>query len=339
MEESSMECPESKLWLSDAIGCKRDTQHHHHEKPQVKNEPTPVLISPQEEPGNIWDKISLKSLKKENHQQLYRGKSQFQEIEVVEAKDIRMYLNEQLQFSSLDERIYHEAFVHIPFSLTEKHTRVLILGGGDGLALREVLKYSDVKHVDLVDIDSRVLSVARNVPEMVILNNRSMHDRRVKVHAQNALDFLKNNKKTYDLIIIDFPDPADEVLANLYTVEVFQKIHGFLENDGMMVCQSNSPEDTPVVYWSIGLTIEQASFYTKGYHTIVPSFGDWGFHLACKKPIHNKCKNVRVSHKTLPHNLESLFEFKSNILAEKRQAIVNRENQLQLHEVYNQEVI
>lgn len=332
-----MEYPESKLWLSDAFDCKKNT--HRQEKRLEKNDHTPDSIPTQVDEGNIWDKISLNALKKEKHQALYHGKSQFQEIEVVEARDIRMYLNEQLQFSSLDERIYHEAFVHIPFALTEKHTRVLILGGGDGLALREVLKYSDVKSVDLVDIDSRVLSVARNVPEMVILNNRSMHDRRVKVHAQNALDFLKNNKKMYDLIIIDFPDPADEILASLYTVEVFQKIHSFLEDDGMMVCQSNSPDDTPVVYWSIGLTIEQASFYTKGYHTIVPSFGDWGFHIACKKPITNKCRKVPVFHKTLPHNLESLFEFKDYILAYKRQAIVNRENQLQLHEVYNREVI
>jgi spermidine synthase len=333
-----MDYAESKLWLSDAFDYKKNT-HHHHEKPIEKKEKTPVLISAQEDVGNIWDKISLQSLKKEKYKPLYRGKSQFQEIEVVEAKDIRMYLNEQLQFSSLDERIYHEAFVHIPISLTERHTRVLILGGGDGLALREVLKYSDVKHVDLVDIDSRVLSVARNVPEMVTLNNRSMHDRRVKVHAQNALDFLKNNKKTYDLIIIDFPDPADEVLANLYTVEVFQMIYDFLEDEGMMVCQSNSPEDTPVVYWSIGLTIEQAGFLTRGYHTIVPSFGDWGFHLACKKPVHNKCKKVPVSHKTLPYNLESLFEFKNDILTYKNQAIVNWEKQLQLHDIYTREVI
>jgi spermidine synthase len=333
-----MDYAESKLWLSDAFDDKKNT-HHHHEKPIVRNEETPVHISTQEDIGNIWDKISLQSLKNEKYKPLYRGKSQFQEIEVVEAKDIRMYLNEQLQFSSLDERIYHEAFVHIPISLIERHTRVLILGGGDGLALREVLKYSDVKHVDLVDIDSRVLSVARNVPEMVILNNRSMHDRRVKVHAQNALDFLINNKKTYDLIIIDFPDPADEVLANLYTVEVFQMIYDFLEDEGMMVCQSNSPEDTPVVYWSIGLTIEQAGFMTRGYHTIVPSFGDWGFHLACKKPVHNKCKKVPVSHKTLPHNLESLFEFKNDILTYKNQAIINWEKQLQLHDIYTREVI
>jgi spermidine synthase len=298
-----------------------------------------IQESQHQDEGNQWDRISLSALKKEDHQELFRGTSPFQEIEVVEAKDIRMYLNEQLQFSSLDERIYHEAFVHIPIALMTKYKHVLILGGGDGLALREVLKYPEVSSVDLVDIDSKVLAVARDVPEMMILNDRSMHDPRATVHAMNALDYIKTNEKTYDLIIVDFPDPAEAILAQLYTVEVFKTLHQFLKDDGMMVCQSNSPEDTPRVYWSIGLTIEQAGFYTKGYHTIVPSFGDWGFHLASKKPIAEKFNKVPVSYKTLPKNLESLFYFKDNILAMKQQAIVNKEKQLHLHEVYTQEVI
>jgi spermidine synthase len=333
-----MDYSPSKLWLPEKQTNHRKSQIDPRDKPVTKYKSRQKETT-KEVKGNIWDKISLNTLKKERYQELYKGKSQFQNIEFVEAKDIRMYLDEQLQFSSLDERIYHEAFVHIPMALTEKHKHVLILGGGDGLALREVLKYSDVKSVDLVDIDSQVLSVARNVPEMVLLNNRSMHDRRVKVYAQNALDYLKTNKKTYDIIIVDFPDPSDHVLANLYTVEVFQTLNTCLETDGMIVCQSNSPEDTPKVYWSIGLTIEQANFYTKGYHTIVPSFGDWGFHLASKKPISDHFKKMAVPHKTLPNNLADLFHFKSDILSYKRQAIVNKSNQLQLHEIYTSEVI
>jgi spermidine synthase len=305
----------------------------------AKSKKNTIQDSQHQDEGNRWDKISLSALKKEDHQELFRGTSPFQEIEVVEAKDIRMYLNEQLQFSSLDERIYHEAFVHIPIALMQKYKHVLILGGGDGLALREVLKYPEVSSVDLVDIDSKVLAVARDVPEMQRLNDRSMHDPRAKIHAMNALDFLKINEKTYDLIIVDFPDPAESILAQLYTVEVFKTLNQFLKEDGMMVCQSNSPEDTPRVYWSIGLTIEKAGFYTKGYHTIVPSFGDWGFHLASKKPLAKEFKEVPVPYKTLPKNLESLFYFSDKIVALKQQAIVNKEKQLLLHEVYTQEVI
>lgn len=333
-----MDYSDSKLWLSDCFTRTPKVQKKKIEKP-IKKQELNTIENPTEEELNMWDKISLNNIKSERHDELYKGKSQYQNIEVVAAKDIRMYLNNQLQFSSLDERIYHEAFVHIPMALTDSHKRVLILGGGDGLALREVLKYQDVNHVDLVDIDSQVLSVARNVPELVNLNQRSMYDKRVKVHAMDALKFLKINKKIYDIIIVDFPDPAEPVLANLYTVEVFETLHRCLADDGMIVCQSNSPLETPLIYWSIGLTIETAGFYTKGYHTIVPSFDDWGFHLACKKPISDHIKSISVPHKTLHKNVASLFHFSDDILSYKRSAVVNTTSNLRLHEIYKSEVI
>jgi spermidine synthase len=334
-----MDYPKSKIWLSDCFTNKTKNHKEKIEKPVKKQNISNVEENTAEENLNLWDKVSLDSIKRERADQLFKGKSQYQDIEVVAAKDIRMYLNEQLQFSSLDERIYHEAFVHIPMSLTESHKRVLILGGGDGLALREVLKYRDVSHVDLVDIDSKVLNVARNVPEIVALNQRAFFDKRVKVHAMDALKYLKTNRTMYDIIIVDFPDPADAVLANLYTVEVFETLHRCLNDDGMMVCQSNSPLETPIIYWSIGLTMENAGFNTKGYHTIVPSFDDWGFHLACKKPISDQIKPITVPHKTLPKNLATLFQFHPDVLAQKRSAVVNSTNNLRLHEIYMNEVL
>ncbi|HLO12134.1 MAG TPA: spermidine synthase [Pseudoneobacillus sp.] len=332
-----MDYTPSKLWLSERLTNKSKNKIEsigkQHKSNSIKNIQTNTGSD-----VNSWDKISLNSIKSKKYDELYKGKSQYQDIEVVASKDIRMYLNNQLQFSSLDERIYHEAFVHIPMSLTESHKQVLILGGGDGLALREILKYSDVKHVDLVDIDSKVLHVAKNVPEIVALNNRSLYDKRVQVHAMDALLYLKKNKKTYNLIFVDFPDPADAVLANLYTVEVFETLKHFLTEDGMIVCQSFSIDESPTLYWSIGLTMEEAGLYTKGYHTIVPTFDDWGFHLAAKKPIPDKIKSITVSHKTLPRNLSNLFHFNDEVLSYKRHAIVNRKNNLQLHEIYTREV-
>jgi spermidine synthase len=335
-----MDFSPSRLWLSDRIKTKPETQKM--EPPPVKHLETKSMQSTgtnhTEQSANIWDQISLHSIKKEKHDALYVGKSPYQNIEVIAARDIRMYLNGQLQFSSLDERIYHEAFVHIPMCLTQSHKRILILGGGDGLALREVLKYKDVQQVDLVDIDSKVLSVAKNVPEMAALNHYSLHDKRVKVYAIDALRFLAKNRKIYDIIIVDFPDPEDEILANLYAVEVFETLYHCLTEDGILVRQSNSPDVTPKVYWSIGLTIEHAGFYTRGYHTIVPSFDDWGFHLGCKKPIPDKFRAVSVPHKTLPKDLASLFHFNKHILSEKKNAVVNRRNDLQLHHIFKKEI-
>ncbi|MFC0271409.1 spermidine synthase [Metabacillus herbersteinensis] len=327
---------DSKLWLTERVTRNQQSNKHDKQKQEEKSNPTNKEKKFQ---GDEWDRISLKEMLACKNKKLYQGQSRYQNIQVLEANDIRMYLNEQLQFSSLDERIYHEAFVHVPMALTKTHNRILILGGGDGLALREVLKYSDVLHVDLVDIDSKVLDIARNVPEIVELNEKAFFDKRVQVHAKDARDFLKTNNKTYDIMIIDFPDPADAILASLYSVEMFQMLSKYLTKDGMIVCQANSPEDTPTVFWSIGLTIEKAGFYTEGYHTIVPSFGDWGFQLASKKSFSAQIKKIAVPHRTLPKNLSSLFHFQSDVLSYKRWAIENKLGNLQLHKIYKKEIV
>jgi spermidine synthase len=289
--------------------------------------------------GDQWDKISLKEMLASKNKVLYQGKSKYQDIQVLEAKDIRMYLDNQLQFSALDERIYHEAFVHIPMALTKSRDRILILGGGDALALREILKYSDVKSVDLVDIDKEILNIARNVPEVAALNERALFDKRVNTYTKDARDFLQSLKKTYDLIFIDLPDPENATCAKLYTKEMFQMLNNFLTKDGIIVCQANSPDDTPTVFWSIGLTMEQSGYHTEGYHIIVPSFGDWGFHIGAKQPLPTQLKKVPVPTQTLPTNLASLFHFQSEILSYKRKAIVNSLRNLQLHELFKQETI
>ncbi len=204
--------------------------------------------------GDKWDQVGLKELLEGKHKKLFAGTSKYQDIKVVEATDIRLYLNEQLQFSSLDERIYHEAFVHIPMALLKSRSNVLILGGGDGLALREVLKYSDVNHVDLVDLDETVLHLFRHIPELAKMNEHAFFDKRVHVHAEDALNFINRKKEKYDLIIIDFPDPSVELFANLYTVEFYQQLSDRLLNNGMIVCQANALDETPIVFWSIGRT-------------------------------------------------------------------------------------
>ncbi|WP_108669896.1 spermidine synthase [Peribacillus acanthi] len=328
-----MDYAQPKLWVSNPQTKKANVVQNSKSNPQSDNKKrTPS------DTVNIWDSISLRAMKKENHKKIYQGRNEHQDIQVIEAREIRMYLDEQLQFSSLDERIYHEAFVHVPFSLSNRYRSVLILGGGEGLALREVLKYKDVNHVDLVDIDAKILHLSAKSPEMVTLNNRSLHDRRVNVHATDGIQFINKINKKYDIIILDFPDPENEDLAALYTLEVFERLYSILSDEGMLVVQSNSPEDTPIVYWSIGLTMEKAGFYTKSYHTIVPSFGDWGFHLGGKKRINQSFKPVQVPNETLPNDLSTLFNFHHAYLSSKRRAVVNRKHNPILHTIFNQEI-
>jgi spermidine synthase len=287
--------------------------------------------------GDKWDRIGLQELLNVKHRSLLKEKSAFQNIQIIEATDLRMYLDEQLQFSSLDERIYHEALVHPAFAFTSNHERVLILGGGDGLALREVLKYRDVKHVDLVDLDPLVLDAAKNVRSLAFLNQYSLYDSRVTVHPQDAVDFLASNRSPYHIIIVDFPDPTDQTISDLYTTEFYSLLKRSLADDGVFVCQANSPEDTPIVFWSIGKTMESAGFQTLSYHTIIPSFGDWGFHIGAKKHISWGNNRVQAPYRTLPANLKKLSYFPRKILEKKKLAIVNSKRNSILHKIFKKE--
>ncbi|PER19494.1 spermidine synthase, partial [Bacillus sp. AFS054943] len=306
---------------------------------QTQSEP---IIETNSHNLDIWDEISLKEIQASEHTSLFEEKSNYQNINLLQVSDIRLYLDNQLQFSSVDEQIYHEALVHPIMSKVIDPKRVLILGGGDGLALREVLKYETVMHVDLVDLDEAMINLARNVPEIVSLNKNAFFDERVNVHVCDAKEFLNSPSSLYDVIIIDFPDPSTELLSTLYTSELFARIATFLTEDGAFVCQSNSPADAPLVYWSIGNTIENAGLIVKSYHIIVPSFGtDWGFHIAANSShALNQIEQLYVvpTPRTLPSLLAPLFQFKEEHLDHRNDAVLNLESNLTLHHCYQQEM-
>lgn len=284
------------------------------------------------------DMKELRHLLSNPHRLLYSGGIKGNQVKILETNDIRLYLDKQLQFSSLDEQIYHEALVHPALSMVKKRDRILIAGGGDGFAIREVLKYSDVRHIDLVDLDPLMIHLARNIPKVSSLNNQALHDKRVSVHQKDIQVFQKEQKEPYDVIIVDLPDPGDEILSRLYTVEFFSKLSNLLTDDGILVCQSHSPEYAPFVYWSIGLSLKGTGMYIRSYHTNVPSFGDWGFHLASKKQLQSMNRKVLVPHQTLPEDLSSLFVFPSNSRSVRENSQINTLANLKLHEIYKQEL-
>lgn len=318
-----------------AVENKQDKQGKQDNQVQSEN----VVIVPTDSHNlDIWDEISLKEIQAGEHTNLFAEQSNYQNINLLQVSDIRLYLDKQLQFSSVDEQIYHEALVHPIMSKVIDPKRVLILGGGDGLALREVLKYETVLHVDLVDLDGSMIDMARNVPELVSLNKSAFFDNRVNTHVCDAKEFLSSPSSLYDVIIIDFPDPATELLSTLYTSELFARIATFLTEDGAFVCQSNSPADAPLVYWSIGNTIEHAGLTVKSYHTIVPSFGtDWGFHIAANSVyVLDQIEQLYVvpTPRTLPSLLFPLFQFKEEHLEQRNFALLNSESNLILHQCY-----
>ncbi|MFC4770021.1 spermidine synthase [Effusibacillus consociatus] len=288
--------------------------------------------------GDSEDLIELKQLLSGSNRILYQGRFKEDDVLIIKSKDVRMYLDKQLQFNSLDERIYHEALVHPVMTLVPERDRILIVGGGDGMALREVLKYRDVGHVDLVDLDPLVLQVALTVPDVVSLNAGSLYDRRVSVHQQDARVFLSKQREPYNVIIVDFPDPADKVISRLYTAEFFRRMFRCLTPDGILVCQSHSPENAPSVFWAIKKTLKSIGLKTLSYHVIVPSFGDWGFHLAAKTPLVWGDKKITVPYETIPEDLTSWFTFPQKILSVRRMVKANTLSRLRLHKYYRKEV-
>ncbi len=195
--------------------------------------------------------------------------------------DWRLYIDGNLQFSSLDEHRYHEALVHPAFALVPDARRVLILGGGDGMALREVLRHSGVEHVDLVDLDPSMTEWFAEHPALVELNHGSLLDPRVTVHNADAMQWLDERRRAdepaYDLLFVDLPDPNNFSLGKLYTDRFYELSVTALRDGGIATVQSTSPYLSPHAYWCVVTTLESVALHPRPYHVHVPAFGDWGY--------------------------------------------------------------
>jgi spermidine synthase len=192
----------------------------------------------------------------------------------------QLYLNGGLQFASADEYRYHEALVHPAFAVVAEPRRVLVLGGGDGLALREALEHPEVESATLVDIDPEMVGLAREFAPLAELNAHAFDDPRVTVVHDDALRWLAGRRGPFDVVVVDFPDPASFVLGKLYTTRFYQLVQTALAPGGAIAVQSTSPFASRKAFWCVVRTIEASGFTARPYHAFVPSFGEWGFVLA-----------------------------------------------------------
>jgi spermidine synthase len=236
---------------------------------------------------------------------IYTQSSSYQRIVVTKGKTgYSLFLNGNLQFNSFDEHRYHEALVH-PAMMAygvggAQPKRILVLGGGDGLALREILKYSSVETVQLVDLDPEMTGLSKKLPALAEMNRHSFDDPRVSVANADAFVWLNNTPtEPFDVAIVDFPDPNNFALGKLYTTRFYQLLKTHLKPDSAVVIQCTSPLMARQSYWCIIKTLEAVGFTVKPYQTTVPSFGIWGYALAKMQPFEEP--------KTVPENIELKF--------------------------------
>lgn len=217
---------------------------------------------------------------------IYAESSRYQRIVLTRFRhDVRLYVDGHIQFSSVDEARYHEPLVLPAMRAAGRPESVLVLGGGDGLAVREVLKHASVRAVTVVDLDPAVTRLGRERPELVRLNAGALRDARVRIVNADALTFLRESDAFFDVIIADLPDPSTATLAKLYSRQFYTAALRRLSARGAFVTHATSPFFARKAFWSIVATLEAAhsadtTRRVYPYHVHVPSFGEWGFALA-----------------------------------------------------------
>jgi spermidine synthase len=271
-----------------------------------------------------------------NDEVVHAVSTPYQRIVVTRGhRGFSLFLNGNLQFAAVDEYRYHEGLVIPAMRAAKQVKQVLILGGGDGLAAREVLRFPEVERVTLVDLDPAMTRLAVQYQELADLNGHSLEHPKLRVINDDALRFLDETTETFDVAIVDFPDPNNFSLGKLYTTKFYSLLKRHLSEGGVAVIQSTSPLFARRSFWCIDETVRAAGFATRPYHVWVPSFGEWGYVLAStsslepKRPLPDGLRFL--SETTLP----TLFIFPTDM--EQLPSEVNRLNNQVLVHTYEEE--
>ncbi|WP_434928291.1 polyamine aminopropyltransferase [Shewanella sp. HL-SH2] len=286
---------------------------------------------------------------------VYAKSTRFQQLTFTErlrgnglAPVYNLYINGRLQFSSSDEHIYHNFLVHPTLAASARHDNVLIIGGGDGLGLKQVLAW-EPKTVTLIDLDKDLVSLFKSPPDdmpaflskaMLELNGNSLNDPRLTLindDAFNGVDSLIAQGQHFDAIIVDLPDPSHPDLNKLYSDLFYRKLNELLSADGIITVQSTSPYHAPKAFISIGKTLASAGFKVDQFHHNVPSFGEWGWSIGSKQGLSPKHRLAALPQLPIQSDWLTLglvngaFEFPGNYYAEQQDVKINHIGSLQLY--------
>ncbi|MEM7259414.1 MAG: polyamine aminopropyltransferase [Pseudomonadota bacterium] len=239
---------------------------------------------------------------------IYTDQSRYQKIVMTKrGDDLRLYLDGNLQLSSMDEYRYHETLVHLPARFTRTLKSALVIGGGDGMAVRELLRYSDLDSITVVDLDDAITDIASTHRGLTALNHNALTDDRVTVINTDAWQWLADGGDLFELIVVDLPDPENEDVAKLYSVAFYQRLARRLSVGGVMITQATSPWFARRAFWSIGTTLEEVFNHVLPATAYIPSFGLWGFFIASDTPLSNPRSVIDgkyINENSWQHNLQ-----------------------------------
>jgi len=269
-----------------------------------------------------------------------RTQSEYQRIVLTRQQhDVRLFLDSDLQLSTTDEHRYHEAFVHPALRAVPSPERVLILGGGDGMALREVLKWEAVEEAVVLELDPAVVALASQHPLLAHANGHAFDDPRVRVRYGDAFKRAPELPQRFDAILADFPDPDRKATAKLYSAGFYRRLLGRLAPEGAFVTQASSPFFTPQTLACIRATLEAvADGAVYPYRVNVPSLGPWGFVMTARNAAFSPGEPAPLPVATeflTPKLAASLFHMPGDLPLATENVRVNRLAHPRLVQYYN----
>jgi spermidine synthase len=239
-----------------------------------------------------------------------RESSDYQRVVVTSGTaGVRLFLNGNLQFHSRDEYRYHEALVHPALLAHGAPKNVLVLGGGDGLAVREVLKHPSVERITLVELDPHMTRLFKQLPLLAALNANALSSPKLVTINADAFTWLESNRDVFDAIVVDFPDPTNFSIGKLYTTTFYRLLDQHLAADGFAAVQTTSPLVARKSFWTVVATIEDAGLTATPYHAHVPSFGEWGFVIASRRPVRTDVQPPSGLRFLTREGLPAMFQF------------------------------
>lgn len=214
---------------------------------------------------------------------VFTKQTRYQHITLTQWQDdYWLFLNNSKQLSTFDEWLYHEPLVHPAMAIHPDPKRVLVLGGGDGCAIREALKYSSVDSIIQLELDPEMTAIGTDHPVFRKMNKDAYRNPKVRVINRDAFDYLAKQSDYFDVIIADFPDPKSIEVNRLYTLEFYRLCYRHLRDRGIIITQAGSPYHTSKAFQCVQATMREAGFGTLPLHNHVITLGQWGFVLGGK---------------------------------------------------------